>query len=529
MASSKTINFSTSTTYLLHDVLEADVGHHLDDADDIGEEDAKGVVLPQVENGRLVGGHAQRHEDDHVEEDAQQQGNGAEEEHPGDEQFPQQRHPPHQLRRVEAGDLAHPDDEAIGAVHQHQIPVDADGGGVELIHANVADVDVAVEEVEQLATGHDGHGEHEDAKEEERPAEGGDQEEDAQVKEAGPFVGWPLLTSRLLGRLLLSLAKGKVIRLDDVRQENAKDEQLQDKLEWRFAVKKKVGQTLLYGENGKEHHQHDDGAEDDHAEDAPLTVDQYRQVDHLIDRVEVGVVQVANEPEDARADRLLDHQHKGDKVEDADHAHQPVDEERGARRGEEGVQAAVEGGAKERQRADVQPPADDEGKEANLEGDQQGHLDDDVAEAKEALDALQMCQAEGGVQGKEEETDDERLKEAKVKWAFQPVRRPHADDLLPEPDEEDEGAEGAHHHAAAVEAVREEIFRLVELKGEAKDVVKGVVEEEHAVSGITTSQAMATRVYCTQYRATVPRHRAMTLKMSFRGNRFGMSGEYTKR
>ena len=46
---------------------------------------------------------------------------------------------------------------------------------------------------------------------------------------------------------------------------------------------------------------------------------------------------------------------------------------------------------------------------------------------------------------------------------------------------------------------------------------------------MTTSQAMATRVYCTQYRATVPRHRAMTLKMSFRGNRFGMSGEYTKK
>ena len=76
----------------------------------------------------------------------------------------------------------------------------------------------------------------------------------------------------------------------------------------------------------------------------------------------------------------------------------------------------------------------------------------------------------------------ERLEEAKVERPLQPVGRPHADDLLPEPDEEDEGAEGAHHHTAAVEAVGEEIFRLVELKGKAKDVVKGVVEEEHVDS-----------------------------------------------
>lgn len=66
----------------------------------------------------------------------------------------------------------------------------------------------------------------------------------------------------------------------------------------------------------------------------------------------------------------------------------------------------LKGGTKKRQRAKVQPTANDKGKKTNLEGNEKGHLDDDVAEAKETLKTLKACQTEGRVKGKEEEAND---------------------------------------------------------------------------------------------------------------------------
>ena len=56
-----------------------------------------------------------------------------------------------------------------------------------------------------------------------------------------------------------------------------------------------------------------------------------RQVDHLLDGVEVRVVEVAQEPEDAGTEDLAEEDHKRGKVEDVDHAYEPVDEYRGHR------------------------------------------------------------------------------------------------------------------------------------------------------------------------------------------------------
>lgn len=86
-------------------------------------------------------------------------------------------------------------------------------------------------------------------------------------------------------------------------------------------VRQKVRKALLNGENRKEDEEHDNGAENDHRDDTPLAVNDNGQVDHLIDGVKVGVVEIANEPENARANGLLDHEDKGDKVKDANHAH----------------------------------------------------------------------------------------------------------------------------------------------------------------------------------------------------------------
>ena len=54
----------------------------------------------------------------------------------------------------------------------------------------------------------------------------------------------------------------------------------------------------------------------------------YAQVNHLLDRVEVGIVEIPEEPEDPRAKYFPQENDKGGEVEDVDHPYQPVDEHR---------------------------------------------------------------------------------------------------------------------------------------------------------------------------------------------------------
>ena len=56
-------------------------------------------------------------------------------------------------------------------------------------------------------------------------------------------------------------------------------------------------------------------------------------MDHLLYRVEVGVVEVAEEPEDAGSEDLSEEDDEGGEVEDVDHADEPVDEDGGHRGG----------------------------------------------------------------------------------------------------------------------------------------------------------------------------------------------------
>ena len=54
-------------------------------------------------------------------------------------------------------------------------------------------------------------------------------------------------------------------------------------------------------------------------------------MDHLLDGVEIGIVEVPEEPEDARPEDLTEQDDKGGKVEDVHHPDKPVDENAGPR------------------------------------------------------------------------------------------------------------------------------------------------------------------------------------------------------
>ena len=53
---------------------------------------------------------------------------------------------------------------------------------------------------------------------------------------------------------------------------------------------------------------------------------QQKQEPYLLYGVEVGVIEVPEEPEDPRTQHLPQQEDEGGEVEDVDHAHQPVDE-----------------------------------------------------------------------------------------------------------------------------------------------------------------------------------------------------------
>ena len=65
-------------------------------------------------------------------------------------------------------------------------------------------------------------------------------------------------------------------------------------------------------------------------------------------------------------------------------------------------QPLAQRGVEELQAAHVQPEAADEREEADLDDDEQGHFDDDVAEADELAGAMECGYGHGGVQGNEQ-------------------------------------------------------------------------------------------------------------------------------
>ena len=70
--------------------------------------------------------------------------------------------------------------------------------------------------------------------------------------------------------------------------------------------------------------------------------EQQKQEPYLLYGVEVGVIEVPEEPEDPRTQHLPQQEDEGGEVEDIDHAHQPVDEHGCARRQVETVFAILQ-------------------------------------------------------------------------------------------------------------------------------------------------------------------------------------------
>ena len=60
-------------------------------------------------------------------------------------------------------------------------------------------------------------------------------------------------------------------------------------------------------------------------------------VAYLLNGVEIWVVEVTKEPEDARSENLAEEKYERCKIEDIDHSDQPVDEHRSARRNSKAV------------------------------------------------------------------------------------------------------------------------------------------------------------------------------------------------
>ena len=71
----------------------------------------------------------------------------------------------------------------------------------------------------------------------------------------------------------------------------------------------------------------------------PAHMPRYAQVNHLLDRVEVRVVEIPQEPKNPRSENLSQEDDEGGEVEDVHHPDQPVDEDRCPRRGCEGLES----------------------------------------------------------------------------------------------------------------------------------------------------------------------------------------------
>lgn len=88
-----------------------------------------------------------------------------------------------------------------------------------------------------------------------------------------------------------------------------------------------------------------------------------------MDWIEVGIVEIAQEPEETGSEDLAQEKHERGEIEHVDHADEPVKEHGRPGRLFVGRQAVDERGVEETQRADVEPNAADERKHANLKND----------------------------------------------------------------------------------------------------------------------------------------------------------------
>ncbi len=126
------------------------------------------------------------------------------------------------------------------------------------------------------------------------------------------------------------------------------------------------------------------------------------QLYHLLDGVEVGIVEVAEEPEDPRAQHFAQQEDERGEVEDVDHADEPVDKEGGSWRGVEAGKALAECRIDKLEAADVEPEAADEREHADLYHDQEAYLDHDVAQTDHFARAVKRRHRQAGVEEDEE-------------------------------------------------------------------------------------------------------------------------------
>merc|ERR1719391_467883 len=77
---------------------------------------------------------------------------------------------------------------------------------------------------------------------------------------------------------------------------------------------------------GDEEHHQDGGAEHHQGGTEPPHVPRYAQMNHLLDWIEIWIVEIPEEPENPRPEDLSEEDDKGSKVENIDHPNQPVDE-----------------------------------------------------------------------------------------------------------------------------------------------------------------------------------------------------------
>lgn len=126
--------------------------------------------------------------------------------------------------------------------------------------------------------------------------------------------------------------------------------------------------------HGQPQHEQYDRAEYDGRGDEAPGVPERRHVDHLLERREVRIVEIAQEPEHTGSQDLAQQQDERGEVVDVDHADEPVDEHGGAGGQAEGGLAVAEGRVEHGQGADVEPPAADQGQHADLDDAEQGDL-----------------------------------------------------------------------------------------------------------------------------------------------------------
>uniref|UniRef100_A0A8D8U0V0 Uncharacterized protein n=1 Tax=Cacopsylla melanoneura TaxID=428564 RepID=A0A8D8U0V0_9HEMI len=107
-------------------------------------------------------------------------------------------------------------------------------------------------------------------------------------------------------------------------------------------------------------------------------------MNHFLNRAEIGIVQVAQKPEDARSEHFAQEQNERRKIVHVDHAQEPMDEHTGSRGRLQAEETIFETRLEHGQRADVQPPAADEREDADFDDAEKGDLDYNVAESQHA-------------------------------------------------------------------------------------------------------------------------------------------------